>query len=356
MGTYDYWSPKHMHRYCSEFADVAGACAQCGSQQTYRSRYCELLPDRLPVLSPMPETLEFAAAARQRREEEERQRREAERQRILDDLEIARDPAGVFDERSQDLPIIPKKGAEVIGMISGTGLVEVKAGRVQYRGGSAGTSVRVMKGVSVRVGQHKGTAYREPEMPRLLCSGGTLVITNQRAVYAGPKHTRDFHWAKLMAMTASSGEGGPCLLFICYGEADQGAGDPSMALSVSGERSHVIAAPAPQPALSTTIIGTVGNPERSGHANRAKSAAMMAPRLSMSVVPIPLFDVHHPLCVTPCRVRAASKTDSIRVPIATPTTAMTATAIPTKPASFGEEPTRSIRKLKSAIPTIHVTQ
>lgn len=155
---------------------------------------------------------EEAAAAQRRQEEEERQRREAERQRILDELEIARDPAGVFDERSQDLPIIPKKGEEVIGMISGTGLVEVKAGRVQYRGGSAGTSVRVMKGVSVRVGQHKGTAYREPEMPRLLCSGGTLVITNQRAVYAGPKHTRDFHWAKLMAVTASSGEGGPCLL------------------------------------------------------------------------------------------------------------------------------------------------
>lgn len=155
---------------------------------------------------------EKAAPAQQRREGEARQRREAERQHILDELEIARDPAGVFDERSQDLPIIPKKGEEAIGMINGTGLVEVKAGRMQYRGGSAGTSVRVMKGVSVRVGQHKGTACREPEMARLLCSRRTLVITNQRAVYAGPKHTRDFHWAKLMAMTASSGEGGPCLL------------------------------------------------------------------------------------------------------------------------------------------------
>ncbi|MCY4494727.1 MAG: hypothetical protein OXB92_12800 [Acidimicrobiaceae bacterium] len=159
----------------------------------------------------MAERAEAEAAAKRQKERELNEAREAERVRIKNQLDIARDPAGAYDER-EGCPIIPKRHEEVIGIVSDTGLVEVKAGRVEYRGGSSGVSFRVAKGVTLRTGAHKGTAYREPEMPRVLCAGGTLVITNQRAVYVGPKYTREFVWAKLLAFTEGYGEGGTSLL------------------------------------------------------------------------------------------------------------------------------------------------
>ncbi|WP_419847698.1 hypothetical protein [Candidatus Poriferisocius sp.] len=153
-----------------------------------------------------------AQAAREARDRAAREKvRERERERLESELAIANDISGAYDE-SDGCPIVLKKNEQVIGIIEGTGLVEVKAGKTQYRGGSAGTSIRVAKGVSLRVGQHKGTVYREPEMPRLLCTGGAFVVTDMRAVYVGPKYTREFAWNKTISMTESTGEGGACLL------------------------------------------------------------------------------------------------------------------------------------------------
>lgn len=117
-----------------------------------------------------------------------------------------------YDER--DCPVITKKGEEVLVVGEGahSGLVEVKAGRVTYKGGSRGVNLRVAKGITYRIGAHKGTAFREPEKPRLLCSGGQVVITNQRVVYVGPKYTREFLYSKMVSMVLSRGEGGNCLL------------------------------------------------------------------------------------------------------------------------------------------------
>lgn len=140
------------------------------------------------------------------------QREQAEqRRRIETELAICRDVDNAYDER-EGCPIILKRGEQVIGVGHGSGLVEVKAGRVRYEGGSRGVSFRVARGVTYRVGAHKGTAVRDPEMPRLLCSGGTVVTTNRRLVYVGPKYTREFAWDKLVSMVETRGQGGNCLL------------------------------------------------------------------------------------------------------------------------------------------------
>ena len=158
----------------------------------------------------------------ERRERKQQERRRAEqariaaqkqrqRERITDQLAICADIEGAYDERA-DCPIITKRGEEVIAVMNESGLVEVKAGKTQYQGGSQGVSIRVAKGVSYRVGAHKGTVTRGPEMPRILCLGGTVVVTNKRAVYVGSKYTREFDFTKMVSMTESVGEGGNCLL------------------------------------------------------------------------------------------------------------------------------------------------
>lgn len=147
------------------------------------------------------------AAAR----DQEFERLVAERDRLEEVCRICSDVEGCYDER-EGSPIILKKGEHIIGMTPDTGLVEVKAGKARYQGGSQGVSIRVAKGVSYRVGGHKGTVVRDPEMPRLLCVGGTFVATTMRGVYVGPKYTREFDWVKVVSLAESVGEGGHCLL------------------------------------------------------------------------------------------------------------------------------------------------
>ena len=142
----------------------------------------------------------------------ERERARRHRQRLELELAICRDVDNAYDERREGTPIILKRGEQVIGIVHGSGLVEVKPGRVRYEGGSRGVSLRIARGVTYRVGAHKGSAVRDPEMPRLLCGGGQVVVTNKRMVYVGPKYTREFAWDKLVSMVESTGQGGRCLL------------------------------------------------------------------------------------------------------------------------------------------------
>lgn len=58
-----------------------------------------------------------------------------------------------------------------------------------YRGGSRGVSIRVMKGVSFRVGQSRGISVPETAIVKV-CSG-ELTLTNQRVVYSG--NTKSFN-------------------------------------------------------------------------------------------------------------------------------------------------------------------
>jgi hypothetical protein len=89
------------------------------------------------------------------------------------------------------------KGEHVLmGLRGGSGLVEPRASGGSYQGGSTGVSFRVMKGVSYRVGNHRGTYVPGPEVQKIIDSGGDTYVTTQRVLYSSPNRNRDWQHAK----------------------------------------------------------------------------------------------------------------------------------------------------------------
>lgn len=76
-----------------------------------------------------------------------------------------------------DFPVILKKG-EVGHYAAAALLKEMRVVNLGYEGGSRGVSIRIMKGVSYRVGSHRGHVIKEDRL--LQTSAGVLLITNQR--------------------------------------------------------------------------------------------------------------------------------------------------------------------------------
>ncbi|WP_419918315.1 hypothetical protein [Candidatus Poriferisocius sp.] len=95
--------------------------------------------------------------------------------------------------------LVMKKGEELLFVMEGVGLTETRRGQTTYQGGSAGVSIRVAKGLTVRTGQHRGRVNQAPEEQALIDNNGTFVVTTQRAVYVGKKQTREFLWSKILS-------------------------------------------------------------------------------------------------------------------------------------------------------------
>lgn len=64
-------------------------------------------------------------------------------------------------------------------------LLEERVVRSQYGGGSQGISFRLMRGVSYRVGQSRGSIQSERAMVPI--SHGDFIITNQRLIFVGDR-------------------------------------------------------------------------------------------------------------------------------------------------------------------------
>ncbi|MDE0131005.1 MAG: hypothetical protein OXM62_06120 [bacterium] len=144
-----------------------------------------------------------AHQAKLRARDAARERYESTRD-ILDQLA---DYKSIHDERSGNLPIVPKRGEEVISVISGTELVEMRSRKRTYKGSSHGLSIKVMKGVYYRPSVHQGAIQETVEEWHPLDSGGDAVITDRRLVYAGENHTREFYWSKLVATQTADWRG-----------------------------------------------------------------------------------------------------------------------------------------------------
>ena len=95
----------------------------------------------------------------------------------LKELESARSDLMVAEASPEDFvaagdaPILLKKGEFPILVITDIGLVEMGREAGSYQGGSQGVSFRVMKGVSYRVGGHKGTFVAGPEVLKMVDQG-----------------------------------------------------------------------------------------------------------------------------------------------------------------------------------------
>lgn len=80
---------------------------------------------------------------------------------------------------------------------AGAVLIEPRTMPGQYVGGSRGTSFRVMKGVSFRVGSSRGTYQPGPTSPTPIDTG-QAVITDQRVIFGGTKASREWAYTKLI--------------------------------------------------------------------------------------------------------------------------------------------------------------
>ena len=75
-------------------------------------------------------------------------------------------------------------------------MIEERVVRNQYVGGSRGVSIRLMKGVSYRVGQSRG--HIQSERAFVPVSSGQFVVTNQRLVFTGDRKSVNAPLAKIM--------------------------------------------------------------------------------------------------------------------------------------------------------------
>lgn len=96
-------------------------------------------------------------------------------------------------------PIILKKNEEACVVFSGITLMEPRAVR-QTRGGYAGPTIRVAKGVSFRMGSVAARSESHEELRNI--DQGTLVLTNQRLIFIGSKRTTNIDLRKIISITA----------------------------------------------------------------------------------------------------------------------------------------------------------
>ncbi len=96
-------------------------------------------------------------------------------------------------------PIILKKNEEACVALSGITLREARAVR-HTRGGYAGPTIRVAKGVSFRMGSVAARSESRDELRDI--DRGTLVLTNKRLIFIGSKRTTNIDLRKIISITA----------------------------------------------------------------------------------------------------------------------------------------------------------
>lgn len=86
--------------------------------------------------------------------------------------------------------------AEVAHWKEPASLIEERVISRRYEGGSQGFSFRIAKGVSYRVGGHRG--HLVSETGNVPVSGGHLVLTNKRAVFNGDRKSFSLKFGKIL--------------------------------------------------------------------------------------------------------------------------------------------------------------
>lgn len=96
-------------------------------------------------------------------------------------------------------PVILKKNEEPSIILQNISLHEPRAVRQTY-GGYSGSSIRVAKGVSFRLGNVAAKSESHEELRNI--DQGTLVLTNKRLIFLGSKRTTNIDLRKIVAIEA----------------------------------------------------------------------------------------------------------------------------------------------------------
>ncbi|MEJ7727925.1 MAG: hypothetical protein WKG00_01790 [Polyangiaceae bacterium] len=173
------------------------ACSHCGSEVGWLStgRLCDRCrPTVTPALASWQQALAHCVADRVLTPTEEQQLRHHQLALGLTDADVAESMPVLY--RAKQLAevlvgTLPVVAAPVVLRVGETAhfaapslLMEERTAR-RTVGGSRGTSVRLMKGVSFRVGASR--AYSVPQAVLIPIGEGTFVITNKRCAFVGAR-------------------------------------------------------------------------------------------------------------------------------------------------------------------------
>ena len=115
----------------------------------------------------------------------------------------------ILEQLASDLPsndsggLSLKQGEVVVHRLASVGLVEFRSNGSSYSGGSQGVSIRVMKGLSYRVGANRGTITKNPETLQLI-DEGSATFTNKRVVFAGANQSREWDFEKFLGANVTA--------------------------------------------------------------------------------------------------------------------------------------------------------
>ena len=99
---------------------------------------------------------------------------------------------------TNDCPVILKRGEEPIVVLPNITFKEPRSVRTSY-GSYGGPTIRVMKGVSFRLG---GASHRSASHDEITTiDRGTLTITNKRLIYTGSQKTLNYNLSKILSIT-----------------------------------------------------------------------------------------------------------------------------------------------------------
>ena len=96
-----------------------------------------------------------------------------------------------------DVGIVPKRGERAYLVLTDASLIEPKRLPGHWVGATQGVSFHLARGVSYRVGGTRGRYEQGDEEPTAI-DRGTVLISDQRAVFAGTKASREWLYAKVI--------------------------------------------------------------------------------------------------------------------------------------------------------------
>lgn len=94
-----------------------------------------------------------------------------------------------------ELPGVALRGGEQAHAAVRASLLEERVIRKTYQGGSKGVSIRIARGVSYRVGSHRG--HIKTETGIVPVSTGLLALTSRRVVFHGDRKSINATWSKV---------------------------------------------------------------------------------------------------------------------------------------------------------------
>lgn len=129
---------------------------------------------------------------------------EIDDKKIKNELQILQHHAQLREIQKGNLPIIDYMGIilqnnELIHFLIPAQILEERVVSKEYQGGSSGVSIRIAKGVSFRLGQHKGKMVSKSAI--IPVDSGSFIVTNKRIMFKGKNKSYAYPFSQLIGFS-----------------------------------------------------------------------------------------------------------------------------------------------------------